>query len=149
MEDTNSYIELLNDSHEGFKALKEDFEIQKKHLQFLIDRLGNVTEAMESMKSAVTESESKRVWKNETAYRRILEILEDYWVTEPNEEYVVVHMYFKKSNGEEQTKKIVWDNPLLAKDRADRPIVLQQSVSEYLKSGQFEEDMKKAGEWWK
>lgn len=116
MEDTNRYVELLNDSCDSFKTLKDDIEIQKQHLQFLIDRLGNVTDAMESLKSAVTKSESERVWKNETAYQRILEILEDYWITQPNEEFVEVTMCFRRSEYDYQEKHIIWRNPNLTKE---------------------------------
>lgn len=41
-------------------------------------------------------------------YQRILDILEDYWLSEPDEEKVMVWMYFRKSDGQEQAKRIVW-----------------------------------------
>lgn len=50
------------------------------------------------------------IWKNTSQYRRIMEILHDYWLTEPDEEYVEIKMYFLKSNGESQEKTIVWRN---------------------------------------
>lgn len=50
-------------------------------------------------------------WKNEYEYQRILEILEAYWLEEPEEMEVVVDMHFLKSNGETQDKHIVWRNP--------------------------------------
>ena len=53
----------------------------------------------------------KKYWNDTDAYRRILEILDEYWLTEPDEEYVRVEMYFRHSNGEEQTKCIAWKNP--------------------------------------
>lgn len=43
--------------------------------------------------------------------QRILEILHDYWFDEPEEEYAEVAMYFRKSNGEEQKKLIIWRKP--------------------------------------
>lgn len=43
--------------------------------------------------------------------QRILEILHDYWIDEPEEEYAEVAMYFRKSNGEEQEKVIIWRKP--------------------------------------
>ena len=52
-----------------------------------------------------------RHWKNEYEYQRILEVLEDYWVTEPEEKEVVVDMHFRKANGECQDKHIIWRNP--------------------------------------
>lgn len=54
---------------------------------------------------------SVRHWKNEYTYQRILEILEDYWITEPEEKEVVVDMHFLNANGETQDKHLVWRNP--------------------------------------
>lgn len=56
----------------------------------------------------MTASESIRTKKATYQYQRILDILEDYWLTEPDEEYVKVDMYFRKKNGEEQGKTIIW-----------------------------------------
>lgn len=53
----------------------------------------------------------KKHWKNEYEYNRILEILEDYWLTEKDEEVVKVDMYFKNKDGREQWKTIRWRNP--------------------------------------
>lgn len=50
-------------------------------------------------------------WRNSIQYQRILEILEDYWLNEPNELKVSVTMDFLKTTGEEQHKRIVWINP--------------------------------------
>ena len=47
----------------------------------------------------------------EMAYNRILEILDAYWLSEPDEQHVEVEMEFYKSNGESQFKTIRWDNP--------------------------------------
>ena len=53
----------------------------------------------------------KKYWKDEYEYKRILEILDDYWLTDPNEEQVVVTMFFKNRNGDKQEKVVRWDNP--------------------------------------
>ena len=50
-------------------------------------------------------------WKNEYEYQRILEILEAYWLEEPEEEQVTIDMHFLKSDGQEQHKHITWRNP--------------------------------------
>lgn len=50
-------------------------------------------------------------WRKSFEYHRILEILEDYWLSQPNEETVEVTLYFKHKNGEEQRKTIKWTNP--------------------------------------
>ena len=42
-------------------------------------------------------------------YKRILSILDEYWLTQPEEEYVEVQMYFRKSDGQEQRKTIIWN----------------------------------------
>ena len=54
-----------------------------------------------------------RYWASTNAYKRILEILEDYWITEPDEASVVVDIQLLHRNGEYQTKHIVWDNPTI------------------------------------
>ena len=50
-------------------------------------------------------------WENDIRYLRILEILNDYWITEPDEFRVRVRMDFIKANGETQSKDIWWQNP--------------------------------------
>lgn len=50
-------------------------------------------------------------WKKTYEYKRIQEILEDYWLSEPEELKVRVRLDFIKSNGETQSKCIVWRNP--------------------------------------
>ena len=55
-------------------------------------------------------AKTKRYWKDSIQYKRILEILDDYWLTEPDEDYVRVELFFKKGN-ESQSKCITWRNP--------------------------------------
>lgn len=50
-------------------------------------------------------------YKNSKEFRKILDILDDYWLSEPDELRVRVTMDFIHSNGETQTKRIVWQNP--------------------------------------
>lgn len=50
-------------------------------------------------------------WRKTWQYKRILEVLNDYWLTCPDEEFVEVKMYFRNERGEEQTKDIVWAKP--------------------------------------
>lgn len=52
-------------------------------------------------------SYNKKYWKNTMEYRRILEILDDYWLTEPEEDLVRIDMHFEKGN-ETQDKLIIW-----------------------------------------
>lgn len=56
-------------------------------------------------------TKSSHHWKDTWQYQRILEILDDYWLSCPDEAYVEVDMYFRSGTGEEQTKNIVWMNP--------------------------------------
>lgn len=51
-----------------------------------------------------------KTWENTYEYRRILEILDDYWLSEPDEDKVVITMEFYKGN-ECQKKQIRWINP--------------------------------------
>lgn len=46
-------------------------------------------------------------------YIRILEILDDYWGSEPDEAWVRIDMKFLKDNGEQQEKRIIWANPYM------------------------------------
>ncbi len=50
---------------------------------------------------------SKKYWINSWEYRRIMQILEDYWLTEEHEDLVDIRMLFIKGN-EYQTKQIRW-----------------------------------------
>lgn len=54
---------------------------------------------------------TKKKWENTGHYQRILQILEDYWLTEPDEAYVCVDMEFLKGDGQYQHKHVVWWNP--------------------------------------
>lgn len=51
---------------------------------------------------------SRKEKKQSLEYKRIMEILDDYWLSEPDEERVVVEMHFYKGDGQEQHKRIIW-----------------------------------------
>lgn len=51
---------------------------------------------------------SERYWKNEWQYQRILEILDDYWITQKDEILVNVEMQFFSKDGQFQRKCITW-----------------------------------------
>ncbi len=53
-------------------------------------------------------------WNNTAVYQRALEILEDYWTTEPDEACVAIRMQFIHRNGECQDKYLTWYNPNLS-----------------------------------
>ena len=40
----------------------------------------------------------RKYWKNTMEYRRILEILDDYWLAEPEEDFVRIDMHFEKGD---------------------------------------------------
>ena len=53
---------------------------------------------------------SKKYWTDSWQYKRIMQILEDYWLTEEHEDLVDIRMLFIK--GEEyQAKQIRWTRP--------------------------------------
>lgn len=54
------------------------------------------------------DSMSERYWKNEWQYQRILEILDDYWITQKDEILVNVEMQFFNKDGQFQRKCISW-----------------------------------------
>ena len=43
-------------------------------------------------------------------YHRLLEILNDYWLSVPDEKKVTIEMCFEKANGEKQYKTVIWRN---------------------------------------
>jgi hypothetical protein len=51
---------------------------------------------------------SGKNWKKCSKYQRLMEILDDYWLSEPDEAYVSIDMEFLKSDGQYQQKRIVW-----------------------------------------
>lgn len=53
---------------------------------------------------------SKKYWTDSWQYKRIMQILEDYWLTEEHEDLVDIRMLFIKGN-EYQTKQIRWTRP--------------------------------------
>lgn len=54
-------------------------------------------------------------WRASSQYQRIMEILDDYWLSESEEQQVTVCMTFKHSDGSTQSKRIVWTNPKYCK----------------------------------
>lgn len=66
-------------------------------------------------------------------YTRILEILNDYWIDEPDEEYVEVLMHFKKHDGQEQRKVIRWKNPKFINKNASSKKLKLSDLSEECK----------------
>lgn len=55
----------------------------------------------------------KRYWEDSYTYQRLMEILDDYWLTVENEQTVEIDLYFKKETGETQMKHLRWTNPNL------------------------------------
>lgn len=53
----------------------------------------------------------KKHWKDSWQYKRILELLDEYWLTEPDELAVYVQLDFVKADGQNQGKAILWMNP--------------------------------------
>ena len=78
----------------------------------MINKLHTITAAELLAKDFYEEDqeikECIRKRKNTYEYKRILEILEDYWLSEPEEDRVVVELHFYKGN-EKQHKMIRWD----------------------------------------
>ena len=59
----------------------------------------------------------RNYWKDDYTYKRILGILNDYWIDEPEEAVVKIDMYFEHANGETQEKSLTWRNPELVKEQ--------------------------------
>lgn len=54
---------------------------------------------------------SKKYWKDSFAYENLQDILDTYWLEEPDELAVHIELEFLKANGERQTKTVRWHNP--------------------------------------
>lgn len=53
----------------------------------------------------------RKGWKDCYEYKRVLEILREYWANERDEDFVAVYMRFVHKDGKTQEKTIVWRNP--------------------------------------
>ena len=62
----------------------------------------------------------RKYWKNTMEYRRILEILDDYWLAEPEEDFVRIDMHFEKGD-ETQDKLIIWRRPIQERTAQEPP----------------------------
>lgn len=69
----------------------------------------------------------KKRWENTYEYRRILEILDDYWLSEPYEDWVKVKMAFVKGN-EYQTKYITWRRKTSKSENIPEPVELSEAL---------------------
>lgn len=75
-------------------------------------------------------------WEKDYRYKRILEILHDYWLSEPDEFRVRVHMDFIKANGETQSKEIWWQNPNYECSNQKEPEIID--ITELAKKSGYE-----------
>ena len=69
-------------------------------------------------------------------YQRILEILDDYWLSEPDEYEVIVEMKFLKSDGQHQEKCIIWRNENYTGD-AESDLIQKKHRIFFEKEGDF------------
>lgn len=90
---------------------------------------------------------SKYYWNDENKYKRILEILSDYWLSEENEEYVEVQMYFRHRDGQEQEKRITWRNPnFVWSSEFDFPLIHDlTTIKEYMEREEREDRIAETG----
>ena len=54
---------------------------------------------------------TKKIWKDEYEYKRLLEILDAYWLEEPDEAAVNIMLHFRHKDGQTQDKYLTWRNP--------------------------------------
>jgi hypothetical protein len=86
----------------------------------------------------------RRYYKDSYEYQRIMEILDDYWLTCPDELYVKVSMDFIKADGQNECKTIVWRNPAYevgGEDELDPGII---DVGEYMWNHDIDAEFEKA-----
>ena len=53
----------------------------------------------------------KKYWKDTYTYQRLMEILDDYWLSVEDEQLVEIEMHFEKADGQTQDKKRIWKKP--------------------------------------
>lgn len=87
------------------KMRKEYPEEEQLRIAEMISEYAKTPKASEESKTAD--------WKNSYEYKRILEILDDYWLSEPEEVSVRIEMHFEHAYGLKQDKVIEWHNPSL------------------------------------
>lgn len=85
---------------------------------------------------------SKKNWKKCSQFQRLMEILDDYWLSEPDEAYVSIDMEFLKSDGQYQQKRIVWWNPNMDSEKTSTMLKqkhkdMQEAYEEAKREGLF------------
>lgn len=98
-------------AHRSYRTLQrnlENGEMDYEVLEKCAELLDCSPDYLRGVNNAAT---TKKYWDKSYEYLRIMEILDDYWLTEPEEKEVSVEMHFLKANGERQDKLITWCNP--------------------------------------
>ena len=85
---------------------------------------------------------SRKNWKKCSKFQRLMEILDDYWLSEPDEAYVSIDMEFLKSDGQYQQKRIVWWNPNMDSEKTSAMLKqkhkdMQEAYEEAKREGLF------------
>lgn len=85
---------------------------------------------------------SGKNWKKCSQFQRLMEILDDYWLSEPDEAYVSIDMEFMKSDGQYQQKRIVWWNPNMDSEKTSAMLKekyrkMQEAYEEAKREGMF------------
>lgn len=73
----------------------------------------------------------KRYWQNDPVYKRLLEVIDEYWLKNEDEEEVQIDMVFRHKNGMEQRKHLWWRNPDLPhEDKPIRAVSAKEALAE-------------------
>jgi len=83
---------------------------------------------------------NKKYWANTWEYKRIMQILEDYWLTEKNEDLVDIRMLFIKGK-EYQTKNIRWRRPVPTPKADPHDLELTNLAELFQRTDRFKEDL--------
>lgn len=67
-----------------------------------------------------------RYYKDSWQYKRLMQILDDYWLTVPDEKRVEIRITFLKADGQTQEKTIIWNNPKYAQKGQDYEEVFKE-----------------------
>lgn len=94
----------------GYNRRSISYAINREYMdnQTLNDIAGYLGVSPEYIKG---EGEHKKHWEDSYAYKRLMEILDDYWLSVEDEQLVEIEMHFEKADGQTQDKKLIWRNP--------------------------------------
>lgn len=76
-------------------------------------RLGLYVEDDEKLEIfTIAQRQTEKQKKNSTFYKSLMRILDDYWLSQPEEARVRIDLHFQHASGMKQHKTLIWNNIL-------------------------------------